>query len=730
MHVAAPPMAAAVAPAAAFEIAAVLLAIAVIVVAARLAGILFARIGQPRVVGEIAAGIALGPSVLGAALPAVTDHLFGDIRPTLGVIANLGLVLFMFLVGLEFDASLVRGQGRTMASIFAGSLLTPFALGVGAGLVTHSTVDPGTGLLGYCLFLGAAMCITAFPVLARILAERGLSGSPLGVLALGCAALEDVCAWLILAVVVAVVKADGAAAFLGTFGLTAGFALVMLFAVRPAMAWVLRRSPRGDAGVTAGVLSLILAGVLVSAWATEQIGIHAIFGAFAFGAVLPRDARLVEDVSLRLEDVVVLLFLPVFFASAGLTTEIGAVDTGPLVLCGLLILAAAVIGKFVPVFAAARLNGLPPRDAATLGFLMNTRGLTELVIISVGREIGVVNAPMFAILVFMALATTMMTSPAIDAVRRRAEPVFRPSQAGLAPGEGPRRVLAALDGSPGDGRLAELAARLAEPTGASLVLARVLPTPERLSRRTTAYDAGIARAGARQAAEVLAGGYREQGYRVEVLAETATDPGLELCRAVERTGADLVLIGAHRSLLGTDVLGGTVGTVLTRCPADTAVLIDRDGGALAFPRGGTVLVPYGGGPHERAAVRLAEKLAATSGAPLAVLAEDPVAAGDLLAAGVPEAAVRVAGDAPRDDLAAELARAGVLVIGAGRDWAHDGGIGRSRARLVSGAVLPVLVVREGAAGGARDVEEWLRRTRRDQRTDWLATRTGTAPQGA
>jgi Kef-type K+ transport system membrane component KefB len=722
-------MAAAAVPSSAFEIAAVLLAIAVIVVAARVVGALFVRIGQPRVIGEIAAGIVLGPSVVGALAPSVTDGLFGDVRPTLEVIAKLGLVLFMFLVGLEFDAGLVRGRGRTLVSIFSGSLFTPFLLGVGAGLVTHATVDPDADLLGYCLFLGAALSITAFPVLARILAERGLAQTPLGALALGCAAIEDVCAWLILAVVVAVVKADGAGSFLVTLGLTAGFALIMLLAVRPALGWVLRRMPRGDGGVNAGALSLILVGVLLSAWATEEIGIHAIFGAFAFGAIVPRDARLVEDVSLRLEDVVILLFLPVFFASAGLKTELGAVDTVPLVLAGLLVLGAAVIGKFAPVFLAARLNGLPPRDAATLGFLMNTRGLTELVIISVGLEIGVVNAPMFAILVLMALITTVMTTPAIDLVRRRTPVVFRPSQAGLAPGEGPRRILVALDGSPGDHGLAELAARLAEPTGASLVLARALVPPERLSRRTTAHDADTTREGARQAAEVLAGGYRQQGYRVEVIAETVPDDGLGLCRLAERTGADLVLMGAHRSLLGTDVLGGAVGTVLTRCPADTAVLVGREDGTLAIPRGRTVLAPYGGGPHERAAVRLAETLAATSGAPLAVLAADAEAGADLTAAGLPAAGIRVAGDAPRRDLDEELARAGVMVIGAGADRALGGGIGRSRARLVSGAVLPVLVVREGAAGGGPEVEEWLQRTRREQRTDWLATRSGPVPEG-
>lgn len=717
-------------PASAFEIASILIAIAVIVVAARMVGLLFARIGQPRVIGEIAAGIVLGPSVLGAVFPAATDGLFGDIRPTLEVIAKLGLVLFMFLVGLEFDAGLVRGQGRTMASVFAGSLFTPLALGIGVGVLTHATVDPETDRLGYSLFLGAALCITAFPVLARILSERGLAQTPLGALALGCAAIEDVCAWLILAVVVAIVKADGAASFMVTLGLTVGFGALMLLVVRPAMAWVLRRAPRGESGVTAGVLSLILVGVLVSAWATEEIGIHAIFGAFAFGAVLPRDAHLVEEVSLRLEDVVVLLFLPVFFASAGLKTEIGAVDTWPLILAGLLILAVAIAGKFVPVFLAARLNGLPSRDAATLGFLMNTRGLTELVIISVGREIGVVNAPMFAILVLMALITTVMTTPAIDLVRRRTAPVFRPSQAGLAPGDGPRRILVGLDGGPGDAPLTEIAARLAEPTGAALVLARILPTPERLSRRTTAYDAAASREGAVRAAEALAARYRDQGYRVEVVAETVPDVGVGVCRAVERTGADLVLMGYHRSLLGTDVLGGPVGTVLARCPADLAVLIDRDGGAAAMPRGSSILVPYGGGSHERAAVRLAEKLAATGGAPLAVLAADAPAARDLADAGVPGAAVRVAGEAPREDLGRELERAGMLVIGAGQDWAlGGGGIGHSRARLISGAVLPVVVVREGAAAADAGIEEWLRRTRQERRTDWLATRTGAAPAG-
>lgn len=714
---------------AAFDIAKVLIAIAVVVAVARLVGSAFVRIRQPRVIGEIVAGIMLGPTLLGAIAPDAAEWLFGDVRPTLGVIAQLGLIFFMFLIGLEFDTGMVRGQGRTMGLIFVGSLGTPFVLGVLLGFLTHETVFPEADRLSYALFLGAALSITAFPVLARILTEKGLAQSPIGVLALGCAAIEDVAAWLVLAVVVAIVNADGAASFITTFGLTVLFAAVMLTVVRPVMGWVVRRLPRGEHGISAALLSVILVGVLLSAFVTEEIGIHAIFGAFAFGAILPRDSLLVGDVTLRLEDFTVLLFLPVFFASAGLKTELGSIDSAAIALVGVAVLAAAVLGKFVPVFLAARSQGVPTREASTLGVLMNTRGLTELVIISVGQEIGVVNEPMFAILVLMALITTFMTSPILDLIARRAAPAFRPSQAGLAPGEGPRRILVALDNSPADAALVELAARLGEPTGASLVLARTLPEPERISRRTSVFDRETAEEIARASADALAARYAEQGYRIETVVETHQDPGLGICRIVERTGSDLVLMGFHRSLVG-NVLGGSVGTVLANCPSDVAVLVDQTGQGVTVGRGLSILAPYGRGVHERAAVNLADKLAVASGAPLRVLARDEAAAAELRDQGLADADVIVAGEDPRADLEHAVGSAGVLALGAGEEWGLERqGVGRSRARLVSGLVIPVLIVREGAAGGG-DLDGWLKRARPTQFSEWLGTRTGQVPEGA
>ena len=319
-----------------------------------------------------------------------------------------------------------------------------------------------------------------------------------------------------------------------------------------------------------------------------------------------------------------------------------------------------------------------------------------------------------------------MTSPLIDLIRRRPEPVFRPSVGGLVPGSGPHRILVALDGSPGDPSLIALAGRLAEPTGASVTLARVLPLPERLSRRTTAITSAEAEAAAAARAERLADEtLRPAGVGVSVVVATEPDVGLGVCRVVEREGADLVVAGWHRSLLPGNVLGGPVATILERCAADVAVLIDRAGTGVVLERGSSVLVPFGGGRHELAAAQLGDRLAGASGVPLAILARDEDEAAAVAASGVDGARLIVAGDDPRATLRDALDDAGVLVVGVGDDWVLEpSGVGSRRGSLLTGLARPAIVVRRGDTVGSEDVDGWLRRAGKSQFSDWLGTVTG------
>ncbi len=708
----------------------VLIAVAVVVVAARLAGLLMTKLGQPSVIGEILAGILLGPSVLGAISEDAKDWLFPtEILPSLSTIAQLGLIFFMFLVGLELDPGTVQKHGRTVGSIAALSLTLPFLFGVGIASAIHDTLAPDIDRLGFTLFVGAALSITAFPVLARILNEKGLAKDRVGVIALACAAIEDVFAWLILAVVVAIVRAGGPLDLVITFALTLGFFALMFFVVKPALAWIVGRGRTG-AGLGAPLLTLILVGVLISAYLTEEIGIHAIFGAFIFGAILPRQSALVDEVTIKLEDFTVLLFLPVFFAITGLQTELATIDSAQVALIGLAVLALAVGGKILAGFLGARMGGLSTKEAGMIGVLMNTRGLTELVILSVGKELGVIPDSMFAILVVMALVTTLMTSPLIDLIQKRSKPTFRPSTSGVVPGSGPRRILVALDGSPGDPSLVALAGRLAEPTNAEVILGRVMLIPDRLSRRTTAITTAEQEAAATERAEALAADLRAMGLRVSTVVGTEPDPGIALCAIAEREGADLVLAGWHRTLLPGNVLGGDVATLLERSPADVAVLVDRMGTGLVFERGASVLVPVGGGRHEVTAAQLGDKLAGASGVPLVLIARDEAEAEKVRASGVDGAQIVVAGADARGTIGELMGGAGVLVVGVGDDWAAErAGVGSRRGGLLAGLSKPALVVRRGDAAGDPDaMDGWLKRAGQSRFSDWLGTVTGRVPE--
>jgi Kef-type K+ transport system membrane component KefB len=396
-----------------------LMQIAAIVVAARLVGMLARLVGQPQVVGEMAAGILLGPSFLGWVAPTLHQALFPQSSlGYLNMLSQVGLLLFMFLVGLEFNSTAIRSLGRAAALTSVVSIVVPFMLGSLLALYLYPRLaDPRVTFAAFTLFLGAAMSVTAFPVLARILTERGLTRTELGTLALACAAVNDVIAWCILAYIVAFVRASSEAKplWLTLSGVTL-FAVVMIAWVR---GWLGRfqGSFERHRGITHDAMAVLLWLLLLSAAMTEWLGVHLLFGAFLFGAIMPKDQRFLEAVHGSLESVTVVLLLPIFFAFVGLRTSIGLIGAGGVWVYGTLVILVAVAGKFGGAAIAARATGVPWRNALAVGALMNTRGLMELVLLNIGLDLGVINQTMFSIMVIMALVTTFLTTPLLAMIR-------------------------------------------------------------------------------------------------------------------------------------------------------------------------------------------------------------------------------------------------------------------------------------------------------------------------
>ncbi|HEX8210854.1 MAG TPA: cation:proton antiporter [Longimicrobium sp.] len=393
-----------------------LVQIGVVLVAARLVGLLFRRIHQPQVVGEMVAGILLGPSLLGWAAPEISARLFPAASlGFLNSISQIGLLIFMFLVGLELDPKLLRGKSHTAVVTSHASIVAPFFLGALLSLLLYPRLsDDSVTFTGFALFMGAAMSVTAFPVLARILTERGLTKTRVGAVAIACAAVDDVTAWCILAGVVAVVRSGtGVHSLWVTLAGSAAFVAVMLGLVRPVLAR-LEGAFHRHGKLTQDLLGGVLLMGLASAWMTEYLGIHALFGAFLAGAVMPKGERFVHALTEKLEDVTVVLLLPLFFAFTGLRTSLALLEGAEMWGYAALIILVAVAGKWGGSTLAARFTGMNWREAGAVGVLMNTRGLMELVILNIGLDIGVISPALFAMMVLMALVTTFMTSPLLE----------------------------------------------------------------------------------------------------------------------------------------------------------------------------------------------------------------------------------------------------------------------------------------------------------------------------
>jgi Kef-type K+ transport system membrane component KefB len=528
-----------------------------IVLVARLVGVVARRIGQPTVVAEMIAGILLGPSVLGWLWPDASRVLFPDASlELLQLVSNFGLIPFMFLVGLEFDPRSSRAHRRASVLVSQATFVVPLVIGILLARQLQPLAGDGAATSTFALFLGAVLATTAFPVLARILDERQLLRSRVGAVTVTAAAIDDVLAWCLFAFVVGSARAKGLDDAVLTCVLAGVYVAVMFAVVRPVLARV-AQSVRSDAVLSRDRVTLLMLLLFASSWVTHAIGIHALFGAFLLGALVPREKALAHVLSEKLGDLVVVMLLPLFFAYSGVRTEIGLLDSaGAWLTCGWIALLACV-GKLGTGAVAARLGGLPWKQASAVGVLMNARGLMVLIMLNIGLDLGVIGSTLFTMLVLVALFTTFLATPVLDAVhplrnhvaellaehaRERAslEPSANPPSSVLLCGDRTQRGLLALARA--------LASDEAGPRFHELVLRR----PDDPSPRDVVED-------------------RPPGLRQTSFV--SSDPITDTCRFAEIRDAALVLLARGRP----DPRGWLdehARAMVVAAPADVGVLFD------------------------------------------------------------------------------------------------------------------------------------------------------------
>ncbi|HWF54469.1 MAG TPA: cation:proton antiporter [Solirubrobacteraceae bacterium] len=692
----------------------------IVVLFCRLVGSLMPRLGQPRVMGEVLGGIMLGPTVFGAIDPGLQAKVFAsDITPYIGVTANLGLIFYMFLIGLEVDFSQIKGRVGTTLAVSNTGLAVPMMLGLASAIPLYEILGPNKRYLAFALFMGVSMSVTAFPVLARVISERRMLRRPLGVLALSAAAIDDVSAWFLIALATAVAGAGDALGVLRTVAEVGVFCVVMGFAVRPLLA---RAAVAYDeAGRVPGTwITIIFAGVLLSSIATDKIGVAVIFGAFVMGLSMPRHAGLSHEVTKRVEDFVLTLLLPLYFAYTGLRTNVGLLGRPELILITVALITIAIAGKFGGTMIAARTMKLPWRESAALSTLMNTRGLTELIVLNLALDLGVITAALFAALVVMAIVTTLMTGPLMRLIDPKGT-FGSPPEDELAAAsrlvveatpEPTRSILVAPQTDTALESLLAIAAPLAawEPPR-ELILARLVPPPRgstvRGGLQTEALLVNTASDQVQRARLELL----DFGVASRAVALASAHPGRDLVRLSTSEEVDLVLLDGRRSILGDGLPRDDVGTVLEKSPCDVALLVARDGVVVAPGPDAIVMVPFGGAEHDWAALELGAWLCAATGATLELLgppgvSDDGKDAGHMLAnaallvqqfAGV--SARPVVAEPGREGLIAAAGRAGLLVVGLSERWRKEG-LGETRQAIAKSAPAPILFVRRGERPGA------------------------------
>lgn len=530
---------------------------------ARFLGLLFSKLGQPGVIGEILAGIILGPSVLGAYFPDLSLSLFppGSLG-NLQVLSQIGLILFMFVIGMELDISVIKSKAKDAIFISHISIVVPFTLGVVLAFYTFTEFAPEqVPFISFALFMGISMSITAFPVLARIIQERGLTRTKLGTIAITSAAVDDVTAWCLLAVVIAIVKAGSVNSALLTIGLSLVYVMFMWYLLRPFLQR-LGSIYNNRESISRGLIAAVLLMLLGSAWATEVIGIHALFGAFLAGVVMPDSLNFRKIMIDKLEDVAVVLLLPLFFVFTGLRTEIGLLNSQELWQMCLLVIGVATVGKFLGSGLAALFVGQSWKDSLSIGALMNTRGLMELIVLNIGYDLGILSPQMFAMLVLMALVTTFTTGPMLSLINwgfreKYIQPAIHPV---VDDKKSAFNVLISFGLATSGRKLLKLAHQLygADPKKVNMSAVHVTLSADVSMINVEDFE--------RQSFKPIRSEAEKLNIPLETHYRLTTDLHREVNAIAERENTRLLIVGAGQSLYTGSLLGNLVGVTKALSP--------------------------------------------------------------------------------------------------------------------------------------------------------------------
>ncbi len=536
-------------------LAILLLQIITVIFVARTFGYIFNKIGQPTVIGEIVAGIVLGPSLLGLLFPEYSAFLFPvKSLNNLQFFSQVGLILFMFVIGMELDLKVLKNKAQDAIVVSHSSIIVPYTLGVLLAYFLYREFAPkNVSFLSFSLFIGISMSITAFPVLARIIQERGLTRTRLGTIAITCAAADDITAWCILAAVIAIVKAGSFVSSIFTILMAIGYVVVMLKLIQP----FLKRLGEvyySKESLSLGIVALILGTLLISAFTTEIIGIHALFGAFMAGVVMPQSISFRKVLIDKVEYIALALFLPLFFVFTGLRTQIGLLNDSHLWIVCALVVAVAILGKFGGSALAARFVGQSWKESLSIGALMNTRGLMELIVLNIGYDLGVLSAEMFAMLVLMALVTTFMTGPMLDLINWMFKD--KSGEESKAYADIPNRRFKVLMsfGNPQSGK--KMVRLVHAFTQKSINTTEVTALHISPSSDINLYEAAEFEKASFKPLKVEANKLK---FPVNTLFKASNDINSEIIDTVNKGGFDLMIIGVGQSIFEGTLLGKIVG---------------------------------------------------------------------------------------------------------------------------------------------------------------------------